>query len=181
MNYAWPSAVRRGEQLQRSFAFDHTEGEQAGMKHSTYSHCAGAERVSAAIQAQVVKAIAAIEAPYERGAVRTIRAQMSTALKEQGWAGEVAVSRGSDMTITSMQDGIGLCIQTGNMARIYADLIKLQTLYLDNAISAAVLIVPSQPLALAIGDNLAQATRLERELEIFRKAYHVPTLLFALE
>lgn len=80
-----------------------------------------------------------------------------------------------------MKDGVGLCLQTGNMARMYADLIKLQALYLDNAISAAVIIMPSQPLALLIGDNIAQTTRLERELEIFRKAYHVPTIVFGLE
>lgn len=85
------------------------------------------------------------------------------------------------MSITSLKDGIGLCLQTGNMARVYADLMKLQTLYLDNAISAAVMVVPSQPIALIIGKNIAQTTRIERELEIFRKAYHVPTLVLGLE
>ncbi|WP_298672538.1 hypothetical protein [uncultured Sphingomonas sp.] len=113
--------------------------------------------------------------------MKQIRDPLLIKLKECGWSGKVDVARGSDMTITSIQDRVGLCLQTGNMARVYADLIKLQTLYLDNAISAAVLIVPSQPLALALGSNIAQAPRLERELEIFRKAYHVPTLLYALE
>lgn len=80
-----------------------------------------------------------------------------------------------------MRAEIGLCLQTGNMARMYADLMKLQTLYLNNAIQGAVFVVPSQPVALAIGDNIAQATRLERELEIFRKAFYVPTLIVALE
>lgn len=64
---------------------------------------------------------------------------------------------------------------------MYADLIKLQTMYLDDAISAAIIILPSQPLALTLGDNIAQAGRLERELEIFRKAYHVPTVLAELQ
>jgi hypothetical protein len=50
---------------------------------------------------------------------------------------------GSDKTVTSMKDEVGLCLQTGNMARMYADLIKLLTLYLDNAIKAAAIIVPS--------------------------------------
>ena len=87
----------------------------------------------------------------------------------------------SDMTITSMKGNVGLCMQTGNMARMYADLIKLQTMYLDNAIKSAAIVVPSQPMAALLGDNIAQASRLERELAIFRKAYHVPTLIFALE
>jgi hypothetical protein len=151
------------------------------MKSSISSHCAGIERVPNFAQLEVQKAIAAIDVAPSRGAAPRIRDQFLTGLKGEGWSGEVAVSRDSDMTITSMKDGIGLCLQTGNMARMYADLIKLQTLYLDNAISAAIIVLPSQALALQIGDNIAQATRLERELEIFRKAYHVPTLLIALE
>jgi hypothetical protein len=151
------------------------------MRYSTHSHCAGAERVPAAIKKGIIAAIESVEVKPERGAVRAIRSLLVQGLRERGWSGEVPVARGSDMTVSSLQSGIGLCVQTGNMARIYADLVKLQTLYLDNAISAAVIILPSQPLALALGDNIAQASRLERELEIFRKAYHVPTLVYALE
>ena len=85
------------------------------------------------------------------------------------------------MTITSIKNEVGLCLQTGNMARMYADLMKLQTLYLNNAIKAAVIVVPSEPVAKLLGSNIAQAKRLTRELDIFKKAYHVPTLIFALE
>ena len=151
------------------------------LRFSTHSHCAGVERVPAAVLRDVGEAIAGVEARGEKGAAPRIRGQLLENLKASGWSGEVPVARGSDMTITSMKDGVGLCVQTGNMARMYADLIKLQTLYLDNAIASAVIVLPSQPLALQIGDNIAQATRLERELEIFRKAYHVPTVLLALE
>jgi hypothetical protein len=151
------------------------------MKATLYSHCAGREAVPAAVQREIVAAISQVDVPIRAGAARTIRAQLLAAIKSVGWSSEVAVARGSDMTITSMKDGIGLCLQTGNMARMYADLIKLQTLYLDNGITAAIFIIPSQQIALSIGDNIAQASRLQRELEIFRKAYHVPTLLFALE
>jgi hypothetical protein len=58
---------------------------------------------------------------------------------------------------------------------------KLHALYLDNAIMASAIVVPSRPIAMLLGSNHAQANRLERELEIFRKAYYVPTLVFALE
>ncbi|WP_054312115.1 BglII/BstYI family type II restriction endonuclease [Mesorhizobium sp. 1M-11] len=151
------------------------------MKVSIHSHCSGAERVPDSILSEVVAAATAIEVRAERGAAPRIRDRFVAELREKGWSGEVTVARGSDMSITSMRNGIGLCLQTGNMARMYADLIKLQTLYLDNAIEAAIFVLPSQPLAAAIGDNIAQATRLQRELEIFRKAYHVPTLVLSLE
>ena len=151
------------------------------MKTSIHSHCCGAERVPVDIQEDVIAAVAAINVRLERGAARSIRNQFVAELRSRGWSSEVTVARESDMSITSMRAGIGLCFQTGNMARMYADLIKLQTLYLDNAVEAAVLVLPSQPVALAIGDNIAQAARLERELEIFRKAFYVPTLVVSLE
>ena len=151
------------------------------MRYATYAHCAGDVRVPKRIQAQIQEAIGSVEARYTKGAVREMRSALVSKLKEAGWSANVDVARGSDMTITAIQDRIGLCLQTGNMARYYADLIKLQTLYLDNVIDAAVMIVPAQPLALALGSNIAHAQRVERELEIFRKAYHVPTLLFSLE
>ena len=75
------------------------------------------------------------------------------------------------MTITSAKDDIGLCLQTGNMSRMYADLMKLQTMYLNNTIKAAAIIVPSQETAKLLGDNIAQAKRLERELAIFKLVY----------
>jgi len=151
------------------------------MKHTLYSHCAGDKEIPSYLQQEITAAIAAVTVKPARGAAAKLRDAFLADLKTSGWSSEVDVSRDSGITITSIKDEIGLCLQTGNMARMYADLIKLQTLYLDNAIKAAAIIVPSQPVALLLGSNVAQAKRLERELDIFKKAYHVPTLVFALE
>ena len=151
------------------------------MKFSMHSHCAGSERVPPHILEEVIAAAEAVDVRIERGAAPRIRDQFVATLRLKGWSSEVTVSRGSDMSITSMRENIGLCLQTGNMARMYADLMKLQALYLNDAIQAAVFVLPAQPVALAIGDNIAQAARLERELEIFRKVFYVPTLIVALE
>jgi hypothetical protein len=67
------------------------------------------------------------------------------------------------------------------MARIYADMMKLQTLYSNSAIRSAIIVLPSDQVAKKLGQNIASARRLERELAIFEKAYHVPTLVYALE
>ena len=151
------------------------------MKHSVRSHCAGSDSVPPQIQEEIAQAISLVEVKVGLKAAPKIRDAILGNLKSNGWTGKVPVAKGSDITITSMRDEVGLCLQTGNMARMYADLIKLQTLYLDNAIKSAVIIVPSEPVALSLGSNIAQAKRLERELDIFKKAYHVPTLVFALE
>ncbi|MBN9372705.1 MULTISPECIES: hypothetical protein [unclassified Hydrogenophaga] len=151
------------------------------MKFYKYSHCAGDKSVPKSHQKDIEAAIAAITIKPAEGAATKIRDAFLITMKSMGWSGEVQVSKDSDMTITSSKDNVGLCLQTGNVARIYADIIKLQVLYFDNAISSAAIVVPSQEVAKAIGKNIAQAKRLERELEIFKKAYHVPTLVYALE
>jgi hypothetical protein len=151
------------------------------MKHSVRSHCAGDNVVPGHIQSQIAQVIQSVSVKPRRGGGTRIRDAIITGFKAFGWSGKFLVAKGSNITITSMHEGVGLCVQTGNVARMYADLIKLQTLYLDNAIRSAAIIVPSKPVARLLGSNLAQANRLERELEIFKKAYNVPTLIFALE
>ena|SRR5258708_4998702 len=151
------------------------------MKYVIHSHCAGDRMISASLQKEITTAIASIAVKPKKGAVRKIRDAFLHGIKSAGWSSEVAVAKGSDMTITSMKAEVGLCLQTGNMARMYADLIKLQTLYLNNGIKAAVIVVPSNPVAKLLGSNVAEAKRLERELDIFKKAYHVPTVVFGLE
>jgi len=151
------------------------------MNHTIYNHCAGEKALPGSIRNEIAAAIKSVSIKPARKAATSIRQTLIDHLKGAGWSSEVVVSVGSDMTITSIKNNVGLCVQTGNVARLYADLIKLQTLYLDNAIRSAVIILPSQPMALLLGSNIAQATRLERELNIFKKAYHVPTVVFALE
>lgn len=151
------------------------------MKHTVYSHCAGDKHFPTTLKKEVGAAIDSISFKPAKGIGKKIRDAITLKLRESGWTGELAVSKGSNITITSAKGDVGLCLQTGNMGRLYADLMKLQTLYLNSAIKSAVIILPSKPIAKIIGDNIAEASRLERELEIFKKAYHVPTLVFAME
>jgi hypothetical protein len=151
------------------------------MKYILYSHCFGDIKLPVALQREIITAISAISTKPTVGAAAKIRDAFLVNLKESGWSTPVSVSPNSDMTITSLKSEVGLCLQTGNMARMYADLMKLQAMYLDNSIRSAAIVLPSQPLAKRLGSNIAQSKRLERELDIFKKAYHVPTLVFALE
>lgn len=151
------------------------------MKHTLHSHCSGDETVPPVIRKEVESAIGAVTVKPAKGAATKLRKAIIERLKVSGWSGEIAVAQGSNIKVTSIKSDVGLCLQTGNMARMYADLIKLQTLYLNNAITSAVIVVPSEPVAKLLGSNIAQAKRLARELDIFKKAYHVPTLIFALE
>lgn len=151
------------------------------MNYSIHSHGGGDKMLPPVLQREIVAAISAISVKPAARTATQMRDAFLINLKGAGWSSEVSVSRESDMTITSLKSGVGLCLQTGNMARIYADLMKLQTMYLDNSIKGAFIVLPSHPVAKLLGSNIAQSDRLVRELPILKKAFHVPSLIFALE
>ena len=151
------------------------------MKYLVHSHCDGDKSFPSSIKKEIQKAIDGIDVFIKNGAAKKIRDEFLTALVTAGWSGELVLSPDSNITITSSKSDVGLCLQTGNMARMYADLLKLQALYLNGSISCGALVLPSAPLAAKLGSNIANAARLERELEIFKKVYNLPTLVFSLE
>lgn len=151
------------------------------MNYVRYSHLGGTDIVHESIQAEVEQAISGVIVKPAQGAARNIREAFLKGITAHGWTGEIPVSQGSKISVTSTKNDVGLCLQTGNTSRIYADLLKLQTMYLKSSIKAAVIIVPSYPLAKKLGSNIVDAKRLERELPIFSRAYSVPTLVYSLE
>lgn len=151
------------------------------MNFTMNSHCGGAEKIPAALREEIKGAVARCGI---RPALRTatkIRTALLSDLLKNGWCSEVAVAAGSGITISSSKNNVGLCLQTGNMSRMYADLIKLQKLFLDDAIKAGIIVMPTATAARALGSNIANASRLSKELEIFRKVIHMPIILFAFE
>ncbi|WP_298577884.1 hypothetical protein [uncultured Luteimonas sp.] len=144
-------------------------------------HCEGRKLLPPAHKKEIEAAIAAITPPTSKGGSAKMRFAFLSSLKISGWTDELIVAPNSGMTITSYRDGVGLCFQTGNMARMYADLMKLQTMYLNGAINVAAIVLPSSTTAKLLGSNIAAAERLERELVVFRKTYHVPTAIYSLE
>jgi hypothetical protein len=131
---------------------------------------------------ELIHAIESCGIEPARSAASRIRSHIERSLGSTGWSGEVQVEPPSQITISSIKNRVGLCVQTGgNMSRMYADILKLQKLYLDNVISVGTLILPTSPAARALGDNVANADRLKAELPIFRKVIHLPLVLIAFE
>lgn len=151
------------------------------MKYVVHSHCGGDTAFSKSLRQDIEQAIETIDVPLKRGAATRVRDAFTQALISSGWSGELQIAADSKITITSCRKSTGLCFQTGNMARMYADLLKLQTLYLNGTITCGALVLPSSVVARKIGDNIANASRLERELAIFKKVISLPSLIFSLE
>lgn len=152
------------------------------MKVFVHSHQGGTQAVPAAERAEIEAAIAACQVPIRRGAAPKIRDYVVGDLGRKGWPGEFQVEPPSKITIASLKNGVGLCVQTGgNMSRMYADLLKLQKLYMEDRIRAGAFILPTARAARDIGDNVANSGRLEAELAIFRKVIHMPIAVFSFE
>ena len=130
---------------------------------------------------EITQAITDVNVNASKGSTTNIRHSLLNGLLSTGWSSEVAVSSNSEITITSVKNMVGLCLQTGNVARMYADLLKLQKLYIDDAISAAVMVVPSPEVAKILGSNITNSARLQNELQVFKKVIYMPIVLIAME
>jgi len=113
---------------------------------------------------------------------RELRESIIDELNRDGWSDPVQIDKRQRITITAMLGTVGLCLQTGNMARFYADLLKLQALYLDGAISGAFYLLPTRICAQVMGSNIANYERLTAELsQVFNKVITVPTFVIGIE
>ena len=152
------------------------------MKHYLYSHNGGAEQLPTEQKEEILVAVKNCEIPCLRGNGKKIRDYVVESLTESGWSSKVRIDRNSKISIASQKNKTGLGIQTsGNMARMYADLMKLQKLYIDGSLTCGVLILPTVNAARSLGDNLANSDRLQSELEIFSRVIFMPILVVAFE
>jgi hypothetical protein len=99
----------------------------------------------------------------------------------KGWSGEVTINNEYDLTVFSKKDDLAFQIQTGNASRAPYDLLKLQYLYAERSIAAAVLALPTKAAAKVLGDNIASFDRVHGELDLFDRIITVPILLLGFE
>lgn len=151
------------------------------MRYSLFSHCGGEEALPATEKSHIADALTNCRVVVAHRVATRIRDEVLRSLHSSGWSEEVMLDHDSGISITSSRGKIGLCLQTGNMSRIYADILKLQKLYVDGTIEVGAMVLPSAPAARSLGENIANADRLVRELEIFRKVIHLPVAIFAFE
>jgi hypothetical protein len=126
---------------------------------------------------------AMVETPFNirKGCASSLRKTIERLIQLQGWSGKVRIDKSKAITITSMKNNTGLCIQTGNVGRFYADILKLQTLYLNGNIEAGVYILPTKQSANVMGDNLANYERFVEELDLYKKIITVPLFVIGIE
>ena len=149
------------------------------MKVERLSHKSGEMVIPIQILDSVEQAILNVRSPFRKNGVSDIKDEILKGLYSAGWSEEVQIDNTSKVTITSMFEKIGLCLQTGNVGRMYADLIKLQTLFVNDVISAGTMVVLDIDAARQLGSNMANSDRLMRELPIYKSVISLPLVIMS--
>jgi len=116
-----------------------------------------------------------------KGCTSRVREHVESELMKEGWALDVRLDSDSLIKVFSIKDDLAFQLQTGNMSRAPYDLLKLEYLFKSGKIEAAALALPTQEAAKKMGDNIANAERVIRELKLFDRVITVPLLIIAFE
>ena len=118
----------------------------------------------------------------EAHATPAIREHIRSELTKEGWSEELYIAPNlAGATIFSRRGDLAIQLQTGNISRVFYDLLKLQYLFNSNKIEAAALAVPTRSGASLLGSNIANFERLCGELELYDRIITVPILVVAFE
>lgn len=151
------------------------------MKAVVHSNRMDRMAIDPSILGEVLTAVNGCPINPRRGNTLPVRTYILETLSRFGWAESLEVDCKSGITITSAKGRVGLCFQTGNMSRMYADLLKLQTVYKRGIIDAAIMLLPTAEVAHRFGSNVANQERLMRELKIFEGVITVPMAIVGLD
>lgn len=108
-----------------------------------------------------------------------IKRKINESFNSKGWADKVKVGN-SNLTISFLKSKVGVCFQIGNVARTYADILKLMQLHKTSIINVGIIFVPHKIESFKMGANYAQYDRLAKELAQFNKIVTAPILVIGL-
>ena len=144
-------------------------------------HSAGAEWERRELKEWLTDVFEAPAVKIEKRCTPEIRTHVENELLKEGWALNVSLDKEHGLSVFSMLDDLAFQLQTGNMSRAPYDLLKLQYLFQSERIEAAALALPTREAAKVIGDNIANAERVIKELQLFDRVITVPILVVAFE
>ena len=147
------------------------------MRVEIFDHSDGLKRVPFNVLSKLTDGLVDAECILAQASLTELRQRVEDILAQAGFSGQVAIDNTSGISITGMRETVGVCFQTGNVARMYADLLKLQVLFVRGTISSAVFLVLLKRTGTVFGSNLASWERLTKELNIFEDVITVPMIV----
>jgi hypothetical protein len=119
--------------------------------------------------------------PIKAGGTSAIKEHVTTEFLNEGWAMDARLDQEANLRVSALKDDLAFQLQTGNMSRAPYDLLKMQYLCTSGKIKAAAIALPTVKAAKIMGDNIANAERVIRELQLFEKVITVPVLVVAFD
>jgi hypothetical protein len=144
-------------------------------------HNAGAEWDRRELKDWLTDVFEAPALQIQRHCTQDIHQHVQQEFINEGWAIDVQLSQQHQLAVTAIKSDLAFQLQTGNMSRAPYDLLKLQYLFQSQRIEAAALALPTKGAAKLIGDNIANAERVCRELKLFDRVITVPIIVVAFE
>ena len=151
------------------------------MRTVKYSHAGGDAIVPPAFVDELLSIIKECDMRLGKYQIAVFKKHFLAEIHKKGWSDQYSLNRSSKITITSVKGKTGLCIQTGNMSRMYADLLKLQASYSQKIIDSGILILPVGACAKLVGDNIASYDRMIREMPIFDRVITMPLVIIGFD
>ena len=151
------------------------------MTLEVYSHNAADTWVSQTLKDNLIDILKSIDFQIFEGCAEKLRKIILSQLKETGWSDDFKLDAHSQISLTSSNHDHALCLQTGNMSRFYADLLKLQFVYKNKGTRAAFYIIPSKEAAKKMGSNIAHFDRFVFEITLFKDIVTIPTLIIGIK
>ena len=152
------------------------------MKITKYYHKSGDKIIAEDVLKNVENALMDISTPLKKRCAPDLRLTILDSLRKVGWSDKVRISSKRGLKLTARNGKTALCLQTGNMARFYADLLKLQAQFVEDKIACAIYILPIKVAANQMGENMANFERLTSELKsMFSKVITVPMIVIGFD
>jgi hypothetical protein len=118
--------------------------------------------------------------PESVNTAQGLRAHWDGKFLVDGWAKNYALPQ-SNLTISYCAEEVGVCVQLGNISRLYADLLKLEVLYKMGRIRMGVIVIPSDAYSASLGSNYASLSRASRDIKTLEPALSLPLLLITVD
>lgn len=147
----------------------------------TYSHLFATEKLKAkdSLLQEIESILTDNSITFGKKRPSEIKSIIGEKFAEKGWADKIKVGQ-SRLTISFLKQKVGVCFQLGNVARTYADILKLGQLGKKNVIEVGVIIVPHKIESKLLGANYAQYDRLSSEVKHFQDIINLPILVIGL-
>jgi len=146
-----------------------------------YSHNKGLEKVAKHILHPLQWELQRLEVTRTKRGSSEITDAIQKVLSSNGWSGRTRVHPDSPITITSINENVGLCLQFANMYMFSADLLKLEVMYERKIIDSAIYILPVLDLARELGSNMVNFERFTQELDIYKNIIKIPIMVIGIE